>query len=224
MFMECSADQCNYIFIHGECNIAMAGHAVRWLSRPRGGRIGRSSEASRLKMRNPTIKETGAVTNPSHTEIRGCGGCSKSSFAPGAIAQPTQQLPAGSTTYPIHFPTCVSKLGAEDLDTIRAVSSKMKNDTHLTATIIGKADTVGSAEFNQRLSEQRAQAAFEALVYSNLLPESRVQMEFTGAHIPFVSTEDEQAESQNRVVALILHQARLSEESRSTPSPAYAAA
>ncbi len=126
-------------------------------------------------------------------------------LAQGAIAQQTQQLPMGSTTYPIHFPTGVSKLGPEDLDTIRAVASKMKNDPHLIATIIGKADTVGSAEFNQRLSEQRAQAVFEALVYTNLVPESRVQMDFTGEHIPFVSTEDEQAVAQNRVVALIVH-------------------
>jgi outer membrane protein OmpA-like peptidoglycan-associated protein len=126
-------------------------------------------------------------------------------LAPGAIAQQTQELPAGSTTYPIHFPTGVSKLGPEDLDTIRAVATMMKNDPHLTATIIGKADTVGSAEFNQRLSEQRAQAVFEALVYTNSVPESRVQMQFSGEHIPFVSTEDEQAEAQNRVVALILH-------------------
>jgi OOP family OmpA-OmpF porin len=81
----------------------------------------------------------------------------------------------------------------------------MKNDPHLTATIIGKADTVGSADFNHRLSEQRAQAVFEALVYTNKVPESRVQMQFTGEHLPFVSTADEQAESQNRVVALILH-------------------
>ena len=75
----------------------------------------------------------------------------------------------------------------------------------LVATIIGKADSVGSADLNQRLAEKRAQVVFEALVYTNKVPENRVEMHFTGEHLPFVSTADEQAEAQNRVVAIILH-------------------
>lgn len=122
-----------------------------------------------------------------------------------AQAQQTQELPPGSVTYPVHFPTGGYTLGAEDQDTIRAVASKMKNTPTLTATIIGKADAVGSADLNAHLAEKRAQAVFEALVYANDVPENRVQMHFTGEHLPFVSTADEQAESQNRVVAIILH-------------------
>jgi len=75
---------------------------------------------------------------------------------------------------------------------------------NLTATIIGKADSVGSAELNEHLAEKRAQAVFEALVNTNKVPENRVDMHFTGERLPFVSTADEQAESQNRVVAIIL--------------------
>jgi outer membrane protein OmpA-like peptidoglycan-associated protein len=41
------------------------------------------------------------------------------------------------------------------------------------------------------------------LVYTNEVPESRVEMHYTGEHLPFVSTADEQAEQQNRVVAII---------------------
>ena len=78
----------------------------------------------------------------------------------------------------------------------------------LVATIIGKADSVGSAELNEHLAEKRAQAVFEALVYTNKVPENRVDMHFTGEHLPFVSTADEQAELQNRVVAIILRLAR----------------
>jgi outer membrane protein OmpA-like peptidoglycan-associated protein len=121
-----------------------------------------------------------------------------------AVAQQTQELPAGSVTYPVHFATGSAQLGPEDQDTIRGVASKMLGTPALVATIIGKADSVGSADLNEHLAEKRAQAVFEALVYTNKVPEARINMHFTGERIPFVSTADEQAESQNRVVAIIL--------------------
>jgi len=121
-----------------------------------------------------------------------------------AIAQQTAQLPPGSTTYPVHFATGSSQLGPEDQDTVRGVASKMLNEPTLTATIVGKADTVGSAELNEKLAEKRAITVFEALVYTNKVPENRVDMHFTGERIPVVSTEDQQAELQNRVVGIVL--------------------
>lgn len=122
-----------------------------------------------------------------------------------AIAQQTQQLPPGSTTYPVHFATGSAQLGPEDQDTIRGVASKMLGTPTLAATIIGKADAVGSAELNEQLAEKRTQAVFEALVNTNKVPEYRVEIHFTGEHLPVVSTADEQAEVQNRVVLIILH-------------------
>jgi outer membrane protein OmpA-like peptidoglycan-associated protein len=122
-----------------------------------------------------------------------------------ALAQSTQELPPGSTTYPIRFPTGSSALGSEDQDTIRAVASKMKNPSNVNATIISKADTVGSADFNNHLSQRRTEAVFEALVYANNVPENRVEMHWTGEHLPFVAIGDEQAELQNRVVVIVLH-------------------
>ena len=121
-----------------------------------------------------------------------------------AVAQQTQQLPPGSVTYPVHFATGSSQLGSEDQDTIRGVASKMMGDSALTATIVGKADSVGSAELNEKLAEKRAQAVFEALVYTNKVPESRVDMHFTGERVPVVSAADEQAALQNRVVSIIV--------------------
>jgi outer membrane protein OmpA-like peptidoglycan-associated protein len=96
-------------------------------------------------------------------------------------------------------------LGPEDQDTIRGVASKMLGTPALAATIIGKADTVGSAELNEHLAEKRTQAVFEALVNTNKVPESRVEMHYTGEHLPVASTADEQAEMLNRVVLIILH-------------------
>ena len=121
-----------------------------------------------------------------------------------AVAQQTAQLPPGSTTYPVHFATGSSQLGPEDQDTVRGVASKMLGEPTPTETIVGKADTVGSAEFNEHLAQKRAQTVLEALVYTNKVPENRVDMHFTGERIPVVSTEDQQAELQNRVVGIVL--------------------
>jgi len=121
-----------------------------------------------------------------------------------APAQQTKELPPGSVTYPVHFPTGGVTLGPEDQETIRGVASKMMNSPSLFATIIGKADTVGSSDLNERIAEKRAQAVFEALVYTNKVPETRVAVRWTGEHVPVVSTADEQAEMQNRVVAIIV--------------------
>jgi OmpA-OmpF porin, OOP family len=121
-----------------------------------------------------------------------------------ATAQQVQELPKGSNTYPVHFPTGSYQLDGADQDTIRGVAAVMRRTPTLTATIIGKTDAVGSADFNHHLSEQRARAIFEALVYTNKVPEDRVELRWTGEHLPFVSTADEQAESLNRVVAIIL--------------------
>jgi OOP family OmpA-OmpF porin len=122
-----------------------------------------------------------------------------------AIAQTTEQLPSGSVTYPVHFPTGASAIGPEDKDTVRAVASRIKNTPDVAVTIIGKADTVGSADFNNQLAEKRTQAVFEELVYTNQVPENRVEMRWTGENLPLVSSADEQAQLQNRVVMIILH-------------------
>ena len=108
-------------------------------------------------------------------------------------------------TYPVHFETGKFVVVAEDADTIRAVASKMKNDPNLVATLVGKADTVGSSELNEHLAQKRAEAVFEALVYTNGVPEQRVEIRFTGERVPVVSTADQQAEAQNRMVAIVLH-------------------
>jgi len=80
----------------------------------------------------------------------------------------------------------------------------MQSTPAFVATIIGKTDSVGSAEFNEHLAQRRAEAVFEALVYSHKIPENRVRLHWTGERLPYISTADEQAEAQNRMVAIIV--------------------
>jgi outer membrane protein OmpA-like peptidoglycan-associated protein len=122
-----------------------------------------------------------------------------------AKAQTPEESASGSNTFPVHFETGSYKLSGEDDDTIRGVASKMMNDTSLNATIIGKTDTTGSADFNHHLSELRAKAVFDALVYTNKVPEDRVTMRWSGQMEPYVSTADDTPEMLNRFVAIVLN-------------------
>ena len=123
-----------------------------------------------------------------------------------ATAQQTQNLPQ-CTTHFIYFTTGSHALTAEDQDHIRDVAGMMQSTPTFVATIVGKTDSVGSADFNEHLSQRRAEAVFEALVYGNKVPENRVQLHWTGERLPVTSAADEQAESQNRMAAIIVSNA-----------------
>lgn len=121
-----------------------------------------------------------------------------------ATAQQTQNPPPTCTTHFVYFSTSSHALTPEDRNHIRDVAALMHSTPAFVATIVGKTDLVGSADFNAHLSQRRAEAVFEALVYANKVPEDRVQLHWTGERLPFVSTADEKAESQNRMVAIIV--------------------
>ena len=66
---------------------------------------------------------------------------------------------------------------------------------------------LGSAAFNEHLSQRRAEAVFEALVYANKVPENRVQLHWTSERLPVTSAADEEAESHNRMAVIIVSDA-----------------
>jgi OmpA-OmpF porin, OOP family len=119
-----------------------------------------------------------------------------------ATAQQTQS--PNCTTHFVYFDTGIHTLTTEDQDHIRDVAAMMESTPTFVATIVGRTDAAGSADFNEHLSQRRAEAVFEALVYANKVSESRVQLRWTGERLPFVSTADEEAVSQNRMVAIIV--------------------
>jgi outer membrane protein OmpA-like peptidoglycan-associated protein len=119
-----------------------------------------------------------------------------------ATAQQTQ--PPNCTTNFVYFATGSHALTPEEQDHIRNVAAMMQSTPTFVATIVGKTDSVGSAEFNEHLSQRRAEAVFEALVYANKVPEDRVQLRWTGERLPFKSAAEEEAESHNRMAAIIV--------------------
>jgi outer membrane protein OmpA-like peptidoglycan-associated protein len=124
-----------------------------------------------------------------------------------AIGQEVKNLPADATAHFIYFPTGGYKLDAKDQDQIRDVAGVIQSHPDFVATILGKTDSVGSAGFNERLSQRRANAVFEALVYDHKVSENRIQMCWTGERLPFTSTADQTAEAQNRMAAIVVSKA-----------------
>ena len=114
---------------------------------------------------------------------------------PGSNPGPAQ--PPEATASWISFPTGSTELHQQDLDTIKSVANYMKQYPDMMATIEGKADTVGTTEFNDRLSEKRTIAVFDTLVYVNGIPASRTHMHWTGERLPNVPTADQAAERQS---------------------------
>jgi outer membrane protein OmpA-like peptidoglycan-associated protein len=119
-------------------------------------------------------------------------------------AQEVKNLPADATAHFIYFPTGGYKLDAKDQDQIRDVAGMIQSHPDFIATILGKTDSVGSVGFNERLSQRRANAVFEALVYDHKVSENRIQMCWTGERLPFTSTADQTAEAQNRMAAIVV--------------------
>ena len=123
------------------------------------------------------------------------------------LRQHNRRSPTTCTTHFVYFATGSHALTPEDQDHIRDVAAMMQSTPSFVATIVGKTDLVGSADFNEHLSQRRAEAVFEALVYTNKVPENRVQLHWTGERLPFISAADEEAESQNRMAAIIVSNA-----------------
>jgi OmpA-OmpF porin, OOP family len=102
------------------------------------------------------------------------------------------------------FDTGGAALQGHDQDTVRGVASSMKSNPGLNATIIGKADTVGSPEFNEKLRKRRAVAVYDALVHDSNIAENRVQMRWTGEQVPYTLKEDQKPELLNRLVEIVV--------------------
>jgi outer membrane protein OmpA-like peptidoglycan-associated protein len=65
----------------------------------------------------------------------------------------------------------------------------------------GHTDTVGSAEYNQKLSERRADAVRRYLINGGIMPE-RIRTEGFGESKPVASNDTDEGRAQNRRVEL----------------------
>jgi OOP family OmpA-OmpF porin len=84
------------------------------------------------------------------------------------------------------------------------VALRMRQDPNLDAQVIGYTDSTGSADANQRLSEQRAEAVREYLVQRHGIDATRITTEGRGSADPVASNDDDAGRRQNRRAVVIL--------------------
>ena len=78
----------------------------------------------------------------------------------------------------------------------------LRDNPNLRVTVEGHTDSVGSAAYNQKLSERRAQAVKRYLVRQGIDP-SRIMTEGYGKSRPIASNETEEGRAQNRRADII---------------------
>ncbi len=96
-------------------------------------------------------------------------------------------------------------MDAQGAQTVADMTKFLQQNPNTIATIIGKTDTVGSANYNMHLSHQRADAVRDALVYHSNVAADRVETRWTGETRQRVATADNVPTEQNRVVDIAVH-------------------
>ena len=116
-------------------------------------------------------------------------------------------LPAGNVTwYRVTFATNSYQIDPAGQQAINAAASSLQNNTSLTATLIGKSDSVGGGDAsNMRLSQQRAAAVRTALLNTGMVPADRIETRWTGDRQQNGQTGTDVADARNRAVDIGVH-------------------
>jgi outer membrane protein OmpA-like peptidoglycan-associated protein len=138
--------------------------------------------------------------------LAACAPMQPQATAPTVASNPPPVAPgAEAIWYQIGFATDSFAIDAKGQAVVAEVLGALKQNPNAVATIIGRTDTVGSKDYNMRLSSRRADAVRDALVYSHSMSGDRVETRWTGENRPDVATADEVAASGNRVVDIAIH-------------------
>jgi outer membrane protein OmpA-like peptidoglycan-associated protein len=125
---------------------------------------------------------------------------------PVASNPPAQPPGSGATWRYVNFDNNSFAIDAAGQQQVLNIVSYLQGNPGAIATIIGKTDTVGSADYNMRLSHQRADAVRDALVYGGKIAADRVETRWVGeAGSQGIPTGDNVAAAPNRVVSIALH-------------------
>lgn len=125
----------------------------------------------------------------------------------GACAQtpPPVAAAAAPVWYHVNFDTNSFALNDNGQKVVADLSAYLQHNPGAIATIIGRTDTVGSADYNMHLSHQRADAVRDAVVYGNKIAEDRVETRWSGENRPGVVAANDVASATNRVVDIAIH-------------------
>lgn len=135
------------------------------------------------------------------------GACAQPMAPPPSVASnppPTAPGP-NAAWYTVSFDSGSFAIGPDGQAVIAQVSAALQSRPGSVATIIGRTDTVGTKDYNMRLSHRRADSVRDALVYNSNVTADRVETRWTGERRQNVPTGNEVAAAANRVVDIAVH-------------------
>jgi len=94
-----------------------------------------------------------------------------------------------------------AELTAEDKATLDAAAARLKELQFVEGTATGHTDNIGTAEYNQKLSERRAQAVVDYLASKGVYP-GRIKAIGMGLTKPLASNDTAEGRAQNRRVTI----------------------
>jgi outer membrane protein W len=100
-----------------------------------------------------------------------------------------------------HFAFDSAELTAEDKAALDTVAARLKELQFVEGTATGHTDNVGTAEYNQKLSERRAQAEVDYLAAKGVAP-GRIKTIGMGLTKPLADNATEEGRAQNRRVTI----------------------
>ncbi len=104
----------------------------------------------------------------------------------------------------ITFATDSADISPQFYSTLNAVATVLKEFPETSILVTGHTDSTGSAEYNLRLSQQRAQSVAQYLVAQGVAP-NRVIARGMGESMPIASNETPEGRAQNRRVEIRIH-------------------
>ncbi len=96
-----------------------------------------------------------------------------------------------------------AEVKSEFLPLLDHISKIMSDNPSMTLQIEGHTDSVGSAEYNQGLSERRAKAIGNALINNNMIKAERIKAAGFGEDKPLMSNDTTEGRAKNRRVELM---------------------
>ncbi|PHS73745.1 MAG: hypothetical protein COB22_00635 [Cycloclasticus sp.] len=103
----------------------------------------------------------------------------------------------------VTFRTASSNINAGFYDVLDSVAIILKEYSDTTVTVVGHTDSVGNANYNQSLSEQRAQSVASYLRSQGVVGQ-RLRVMGYGEQSPIASNATKQGRAQNRRVEITL--------------------
>jgi outer membrane protein OmpA-like peptidoglycan-associated protein len=131
--------------------------------------------------------------------------CANAPSAHQAANPPPVSPGPGATWYSVHFDTASFVIPPGSQAAINDATAFLRQHPTAVATIIGKTDSVGGADYNMHLSHQRADAVRDALVYGAKIPADHVETRWTGETRLDHPTASDVAAADNRVVDIAIH-------------------